>query len=82
MYIVLVSHVVRLKDVLERAGVQLNVVCTAHYGADGHLSGDPEKPPISRGITIANTMTDNVLIAFEMNGDALHPMNGVPLCLK
>ena len=33
----------RLKDVLEKAGVQSNVVYTAHYGADGHLSGDPDK---------------------------------------
>lgn len=72
---------VRLKDVLEKAGVQSNVVYTAHYGADAHLSGDPEKLPISRGVPIAKALTDNVLIAFEMNGDALHPMNGAPLRL-
>ena len=72
---------VRLKDVLEKAGVQSNVVYTAHYGADGHLSGDPEKLPISRGVPIAKAMTDNILIAFEMNGEALHPMNGAPLRL-
>ena len=72
---------VRLKDVLEKAGVQSNVVYTAHYGADGHLSGDPAKLPISRGVPIEKAMTDNILIAFEMNGDALHPMNGAPLRL-
>jgi len=72
---------VRLRDVLERAGVQSNVVYTAHYGADGHLSGEPGKLPISRGVPIAKAMTDNVLIAFEMNGAALHPMNGAPLRL-
>jgi len=72
---------VRLKDVLEKAGVQSNVVYTAHYGADGHLSGDPDKLPISRGVPISKAMTDNILIAFEMNGDALHPMNGAPLRL-
>ncbi|MEO1138099.1 MAG: sulfite oxidase [Pseudomonadota bacterium] len=72
---------VRLKDVLEKAGVQSNVVYTAHYGADGHLSGDPDKLPISRGVPIEKAMTDNILIAFEMNGDALHPMNGAPLRL-
>jgi len=72
---------VRLRDVLKKAGVQSNVVYTAHYGADGHLSGDPGKLPISRGIPIAKAMTDNVLIAFEMNGEALHPMNGAPLRL-
>ena len=72
---------VRLKDVLEKAGVQSNVVYTAHYGADTHLSGDPDKLPISRGVPIAKAMTDNILIAFEMNGEALHPMNGAPLRL-
>ncbi|MEO0569281.1 MAG: sulfite oxidase [Pseudomonadota bacterium] len=72
---------VRLKDVLDAAGVQDNVVYTAHYGADEHLSGDPDKLPISRGVPIAKAMTDNVLIAFEMNGAALHPMNGAPLRL-
>jgi DMSO/TMAO reductase YedYZ molybdopterin-dependent catalytic subunit len=30
---------------------------------------------------IAKAMTDNILIAFEMNGEALHPLNGAPLRL-
>ncbi len=72
---------VRLKDVLEKAGVQSNVVYTAHYGADIHLSGDPDKRPLSRGLPIDKALTDNILIAFEMNGEALHPMNGSPLRL-
>lgn len=70
---------VRLKDVLEAAGVQDSVVYTGHYGADMHLSGDPDKSPLSRGLPIDKAMTDNVLIAFEMNGEPLHPMNGAPL---
>jgi DMSO/TMAO reductase YedYZ molybdopterin-dependent catalytic subunit len=72
---------VRLRDVLEKAGVQSNVVYTAHEGADAHLSGDPGKMPISRGITIEKAMTDNVLIAFEMNGSELPVMNGAPMRL-
>ncbi|MBD3624462.1 MAG: sulfite oxidase, partial [Rhodobacteraceae bacterium] len=72
---------VRLKDVLDAAGVQSNVVYTAHYGADEHLSGDPEKLPISRGLPIEKALTDNILIAFQMNGTDLHPMNGAPLRL-
>lgn len=72
---------VRLKDVLEAAGVQPGVVYTAHYGADSHLSGDPEKEPISRGVPIEKAITDNVLVAFEMNGQPLHPQNGAPLRL-
>jgi len=72
---------VKLKDVLEAAGVKDNVIYTAHVGADDHLSMDPEKLPISRGMPIKKAMTDNILIAFEMNGKPLHPMNGAPLRL-
>ncbi len=72
---------VRLKDVLAAAGVQSGVVYTAHEGADPHLSGDPAKTPISRGLPIDKAMTDNVLIAFGMNGGDIHPMNGAPLRL-
>ncbi len=72
---------VRLKDVLDAAGVLDNVVYTAHVGADTHLSGDPDKLPISRGLPIDKARTDNVLIAYEMNGEVLHPMNGSPLRL-
>lgn len=72
---------VRLKDVLAAAGVPDGVVYTAHVGADSHLSGDPDKLPISRGLPIDKAMTDTVLIAFEMNDGPLHPMNGAPLRL-
>ena len=72
---------VRLKDVLEEAGVQSSVVYTGHYGADEHLSGDPDLIPISRGLPIDKAMTDNVLIAFEQNGEPIHIHNGAPLRL-
>ncbi len=72
---------VRLKDVLNDVGVKDNVVYTAHVGADEHLSGDPDKLPISRGVPIAKAMTDNVLIAWAQNGEDIHPMNGAPLRL-
>ena len=72
---------VRLRDVLEAAGVQPGVVYTAHVGADTHLSGEEGKLPISRGVPIAKAMTDNVLLAFAQNGGPLHPMNGAPLRL-
>ena len=72
---------VRLRDVLEKAGVQSNVVYTAHHGADIHLSGDADKAPLSRGLPIDKALTDNILIAFQMNGSDLHPMNGAPLRL-
>ncbi len=72
---------VRLKEVLTAAGVKSGVVYTGHHGADVHLSGDPTKATISRGLPIEKAMTDDILIAFQMNGADLHPMNGAPLRL-
>jgi len=72
---------VRLVDVLKAAGVKSQAVYTAHYGADTHLSGDPSKDPISRGVPIAKAMNENNIIAFAMNGAPIHPMNGAPLRL-
>ena len=72
---------VRLKDVLTAGGVKDNVIYTAHVGADEHLSGNPDKLPISRGMPIAKAMSDNVLIAWAQNGADIHPMNGAPLRL-
>ncbi|MGD2021117.1 MAG: molybdopterin-dependent oxidoreductase [Thiohalocapsa sp.] len=72
---------VRLADVLNAAGVKDSAVYTAHYGADAHLSGDPEKLPISRGVPIAKALNPHNLIAFEQNGEPIHPMNGAPLRL-
>ncbi|MBF8274146.1 MAG: sulfite oxidase-like oxidoreductase [Magnetococcales bacterium] len=71
---------VRLKDVLEAAKVKKSAIYTAHFGADRELA-DPEKMPISRGIPIEKAMNPSTLIAFEMNGAAMHPMNGHPLRL-
>jgi DMSO/TMAO reductase YedYZ molybdopterin-dependent catalytic subunit len=72
---------VRLSDVLKAAGVQDGAVYTAHYGADKHLSGKEGKLAISRGLPMAKAMSGENLIAFEQNGQPLHPMNGAPLRL-
>jgi DMSO/TMAO reductase YedYZ molybdopterin-dependent catalytic subunit len=72
---------VRLSDVLKAAGLKDTAVYTAHYGADTHLSGDPDKVPISRGVPIAKALNPYNLIAFEQNGAPIHPMNGYPLRL-
>lgn len=72
---------VRLKDVLAKAGVKDGAVYTAHHSIDAHLSGDPEKVPISRGVPIDKAMGDENLIVFEMNGEALPVLNGYPLRL-
>ncbi|MDG1437471.1 MAG: sulfite oxidase [Emcibacteraceae bacterium] len=72
---------VRLRDVLNAAGVKPDVIYTAHEGADTHLSGNPDLHPVSRGMPIDKAMDPYNLIAFEQNGKALHPMNGAPLRL-
>ena len=72
---------VRLADVLKAAGVKPGAVYTAHEGADVHLSGNPDKKPLSRGLPMQKALQDNNLIAFQQNGAPLHPMNGAPLRL-
>ena len=72
---------VRLKDVLNKVGVKDNAVYIGYYGADTHLSGDPEKVVISRGVPIKKALEDETLIAWAMNDQAIPEMNGYPLRL-
>ena len=70
---------VRYRDLLKAAGVKDSAVYTAHYGMDGHLSGDPDKLPISRGVPIDKAMDPHCLVAFEMNGEPIPALNGFPV---
>ncbi len=72
---------VRLSDVLTAAGVKDTAVYTGHYGNDPHLSGDPEKVAISRGVPIEKAMAEGCLIAWEMNGAPIPALHGFPLRL-
>jgi len=72
---------VRLKDVLEAAGPKPAAIYTAHYGADPHLSGDPDKHALSRGIRLDKAMEPHTLIAFAMNGEPLPAVHGAPVRL-
>lgn len=72
---------VRLKDVLEDVGIKEGAVYVGYYGADKHLSGDPEKVVISRGIPMEKAMMEETLIAFEMNGQPIPLVHGYPLRL-
>lgn len=72
---------VRLRDVLEDVGVKSDAVYIGYYGKDTHLSGDPTKVVISRGVPIAKAMEDEALIAWAMNGEDIPLMNGHPLRL-
>ena len=72
---------VRLRDVLEHCGVADNAVYVAYEAADAHLSGDPTKQPISRGVPLHKAMEDESLIAWAMNGQPLPPLHGYPVRL-
>jgi DMSO/TMAO reductase YedYZ molybdopterin-dependent catalytic subunit len=72
---------VSLADVLREAGLKETARHTAHYGADPHVSGDPERPSISRGVPVAKALEEHTLLAFGMNGQALPGIHGGPLRL-
>lgn len=72
---------VRLKDVLEDVGIKDDAVYIGYHAADTHLSGDPKKEPISRGVPIAKALQDETLIAFKMNGKDIPLAHGYPLRL-
>ncbi len=72
---------VRLRDVLEDAGIKSDAVYIGYYGNDSHLSGDPEKVVISRGVPMSKALEDESLIAWAINGKDLPLMNGYPLRL-
>lgn len=72
---------VRLRDVLDDVGITGNAVYIGYHAADKHLSRNPEKEPISRGVPISKAMQDETLLAFEMNGEAIPLVHGFPLRL-
>jgi DMSO/TMAO reductase YedYZ molybdopterin-dependent catalytic subunit len=72
---------VRLRDVLEDAGVKSNAVYIGFHAIDKHLSLDPKKEPISRGCPMAKALQDETILAFEMNGKAIPLVHGYPLRL-
>jgi DMSO/TMAO reductase YedYZ molybdopterin-dependent catalytic subunit len=70
---------VRYRDVLQAGGVKKSAVYTGHYGYDEHLSRDPAKVPISRGVPIAKAMEEHSIIAYEMNGEPIPKLHGFPV---
>jgi len=72
---------VRLKDVLEAAGIKNDAVYIGYHAADTHLSGDPSKEPISRGAPMSKALEDETLIAYKMNGKKIPLAHGFPLRL-
>ncbi|WP_422349857.1 sulfite oxidase [Flagellimonas sp.] len=72
---------VRLRDVLESVGLKSDAVYIGYHAADTHLSGDPNKEPISRGVPISKALQDETLLAFQMNGEDIPLAHGYPLRL-
>jgi len=72
---------IKLKDVLNRVGLKKDAVYIGYYGKDLHLSGDPQKITISRGVPIKKALEEESLIAWAANGEDLPLMHGYPLRL-
>jgi DMSO/TMAO reductase YedYZ molybdopterin-dependent catalytic subunit len=72
---------VRLRDVLQAAGLKDTARFTGHFGADPHLSGDPNRAAISRGMRIAKALDEDTLIVFRMNGQPIPQVHGAPVRL-
>ncbi len=72
---------VKLKDVLADVGLKPDAVYIGYYGKDLHLSQDPEKPVISRGVPMRKALDDETLIAWAMNGQPIPLTHGFPLRL-
>jgi DMSO/TMAO reductase YedYZ molybdopterin-dependent catalytic subunit len=72
---------VRLRDVLEDAGIKKDAVYIGYHSADVHLSQDPKKEPISRGAPMIKSLQDETLLAFKMNGKDIPLVHGFPLRL-
>jgi len=70
---------VKVKDILEMAGIKKNVVDISFDGLDeGPLPGVPD---FVKSLSVAHAMDDEVMIAYQMNGKDIPMLNGFPLKL-
>ncbi|MCZ6673449.1 MAG: sulfite oxidase [Verrucomicrobia bacterium] len=72
---------IRLKDVLEDSGFKDDAIYIGYYSADRHLSQDPAKDAISRGVPMWKALEEESMIAWGMNGNPLLSHHGYPLRL-
>jgi sulfane dehydrogenase subunit SoxC len=71
---------VPLRDVLEEAGVEPGTAELVFMGLDRGVEGEIEQA-YERSLSIDESMREDVLLAFAMNGQALPPQHGAPLRL-
>ena len=70
---------VRLKDLLERAGLKKEAIEIVIHGADGPVSD--KTPAFVKSLPVAKALDDSTLVAYEMNGQPLPHLNGFPVRL-
>ncbi len=70
---------VRLKDVLDAAGVQAGAVQVGLHGLD--VPALAKTPRFEKSLQIDHARDGEVMIAYEMNGAALPMLNGFPIRL-
>ena len=70
---------VRLKDVLDRAGIKAGAIQVRFKGLDQPLV--PDAPTLMKSLTIDHARDGDVMIAYAMNGEQLPLLNGFPLRL-
>ena len=67
---------VRLKDILNRAGLRASVLEVSFNGADAGLL--PKTPDFIKSLPLWKAIDENTLIALDMNGEPLPHWNGYP----
>jgi DMSO/TMAO reductase YedYZ molybdopterin-dependent catalytic subunit len=70
---------VRLKDVLEYAGVRSGSVAVRFAGLETGVI--PQTPKFLKSLSIDHALDGEVMVAYAMNGDPLPVVNGYPLRL-
>jgi DMSO/TMAO reductase YedYZ molybdopterin-dependent catalytic subunit len=70
---------VRLKDVLDRAGVGAGAVQVRFRGLETGVM--PQTPNFMKSLAVEHARDGEVMIAYEMNGEPLPLLNGFPLRL-
>jgi len=70
---------VRLKDVLDRAGVGAGAVQVRFKGLETGVM--PQTPNFMKSLAVDHARDGEVMIAYEMNGEPLPLLNGFPLRL-
>ena len=70
---------VRLKDVLEKAGVAAGAKQVTFNGLDAPVI--PQTPDFVKALDLDHALDGEVMLAYEMNGEDLPMLNGYPLRL-